>query len=73
MTAVPVHRLRILSEAFERFEGSALEMVTHCVKIGHHLQTEAEVLRVTGIEIDRILEEGHNKQSDTGGIASMFL
>ena len=56
MTAVPVHRLRVLSEAFERFEGSALEMVTHCVRIGHHLQTEAEVLRVTGIAIDRLLD-----------------
>ena len=72
MTAVPVHRLRILSEAFERFEGSAQEMVIHCVRISHNLQTEAEVLRVTGIEIDRILE-GHKKQSDSGGIASMFL
>ena len=57
MTLVPTARLRLLSQALQRFEGSAATMVRHCVSIGHHFQTEAEVLRAARVEIDRLLED----------------
>ena len=57
MTFVPTRRLRTLSEALLRCEESSHTMVGHCVQIGHHFQTEAEVLRAARVEIDRLLED----------------
>ena len=57
MTSVPTHRLRTLSEALLRLEESAHATARHCVQVGSHFQTEAQVLRAARVEIDRLLED----------------
>ena len=57
MTNVPTHRFRTLSESLRRLEESAHETAIHCVQVGSHFQTEAQVLRAARVEIDRLLED----------------
>ena len=56
MALVPTDHLRLLSAALQRAEESATSMVSNCVSIGLHFQSEASVFRAARSQIDDLID-----------------